>query len=224
MSLSLKISDATFTKYVSSLPPYITLAKAFYLFGGSQAESVKNYANSALPATVLGTPTYSTGYASVTASTDGFDSGVYNTSPFTHIVIVADSSNGVCGNWYNPSANNANLIQNTGTTARLALDSNIRATVTAPTSSGFKMLAATHDNTTASIHYHNGTSLVTNSAAYGASTKSPTAFRVGAGFADAQVFRVAAAMTFQTALTGAQITEIYTYLKALLSTRGITVL
>lgn len=233
MSLSLTVKDATFTKYVSQLVPYMALAKGFYLFGGTQAASLKNYANPGLPATVLGAPTYGAGYANLTSTSDGFDSGISSRSGFTHIGIITAGGNstGYFGNWNQAAgaAGAANLVGKASGLAevRLALEGNYRVTSSAPAlGSSFQFVASSYDGATGKLYVRDAASMKIDSAAY-ALTATPLAqpFRVGgSGFVDATVFKAAAAMTFQQVMTDGQVAEIYAYLKTFLATRGISVI
>lgn len=225
MTYSLKIADAAFTKYLA-VAPYIDLAKAFYVYGGNQAASVKNYANPAKPATVLGAPTYSDGYASLTGAANGFNSGIIFASPCTHIAVATLNSDGgagaYCGSWGNPTTNGAMLARN-GVDLGLFIDANSRANV-ADLTAGFHLIAGSHDGTTAKVYNHDGTTLTSASAAYTGGTVSTSPFKVGGlGYGGPGTFNCAAAMTFDSVLSAGQITEIYDYLKELLAGRGVAV-
>lgn len=227
MTLSLKISDAAFTNYVSQLPPYISLAKAFYLFGTDEASSVRNYVDSSAPSSVAGTPSYGAGYATLTSVANGFKSGLAASgSPFTNFVVVSGNGESFAGNYNNagglPTAANE-LVTNAGV-IKLALDGNYRVTGVAM-SAGFNLLVSSHDGTTANIYQPNSGGLRKVSAAYTGGTVSAYEFQVGAsGIAGTTPFNCAAAMSFGSVLSDAQIEEVYDYLKTVLATRSITVL
>ena len=225
MSLSLKISDATFTQFVAQIPPYIELAKAFYLFGTDEASSVKNWANVALPASAVGTPTYSAGYATLNSTANGFAANqTASKSPFTHLAVISGVSEGYFGNWLqsggSPAQANA-AVSHVGL-VKMAIDANYRV-IGSAIGTGFKVLVGSHDGTTAKLYQPNSSSLNKVSAAY-TSGSAAADFRVGAiGIAGATNFNCAAAMTFGSVLTDGQIQEIYDYLKTLLAARGVTV-
>lgn len=223
MSLSIKIADATFTKFIAQTPPYLELAKLFLLLGGDQASSVKNYAGTKLPATVVGTPTYSTGFASLASDAIGFESAdVASGSPFTHILVatVLSSPAGYCGNWTG-GANTRNLLNRNVNDLNLAIDGNLRVS-TPMSGAGFHFIAGSHDGSTAKVYKGNAGVLTSASAAYSGGSAT-SKFRVGASAFSTGNFNAAAVMTFGSVLSEAQITEIYAYLTTLLATRGISV-
>lgn len=225
MSLTLKVSDATFTKYVSSLPPYLSICKAFLLPGTSEALSLRNYANSAAPASVIGTPTYGAGYANCSSHDNGFSvPAVVNASPFTHIVVAANTTSGICGNWVQAGPTN-NLLFHASTDVAIGIDGSAKSRTPMTGTPAYRFIAGSDSGTVAKVYCHDGSSLVAGDpVTHTAASGTTSAFKVGgSGFSTTTPFQVAAAMTFQQVLTSAQILEIYTYLKALLATRGIAV-
>jgi len=226
MTISIKLTDATFDNFLFTVPPCLSRAKVFLLPGTDQASSVTNYADLGVPATVIGTPTYGEGYAALTSQSNGFQCGSSRSSPFTHVLVVAYASTGLCGNWTSASATlQPNLVGNSGGTVRVYVDGAQRASQVRAEDSSFAFIAASHDNTTAKIYHRATGGMVTTSGAYGAVGDSPTPFRVGGtGYPDPTVFHVAASLSFDSALTAGEIAELYDYLKYVVAQRGIVVI
>lgn len=222
MTFSIKIEDATFTKYVTKAMPYSDLASLFLLLGNDAASSSKNYVGTRNPATVVGTPSYNTGYCSL-SSVNGFESdAIESGSPFTHIIVAtqATANIGYCGNW--TTGNSANLLNRSTSNLNLAVDGNFRVN-TPMGSNGFQLLAGTHDGSTATVYLGSNGSLSKASTPYVGGTVTKSKFRAGANNYGTGTFNAAAVLTFSSALTEAQIAEVYAYLKSLLSSRGISV-
>lgn len=86
MSNSIQIAGATFSNVLTSLTlPNREALMGEYVFGGSQASSIKNRANPSLPLTVVGTPTYTPRGAVTTSGTNGFQTGI---SPGTECTLL----------------------------------------------------------------------------------------------------------------------------------------
>lgn len=227
MTFSTKITDANFTKYVTALPPHLELAQMFLLLGTDAASSRKNYAGAKQDATVVGTPTYGTGFATLSALANGFEAPMAGSkSPFTHIAVVkpfAFANSGYCGNWVQ-TAGVANLLNKASSTLlKLAVDGNQRVEV-AMAGAGFQFIAGSHDLTTAKVYCAANGVLNSGSLAFSGNTATAAKFRIGAnGYGSEGNFDAAAVMTFNTALTDQQVADIYGYLKTLLSLRGISV-
>lgn len=223
MTLSIKISDASFTNIVGvGGLPSLTGALAFHLFGGNSADSLKNYAGARVAGTVVGAVTYSTGYVSL-SDTIGIDSGIVGNSPFTHIAICSlNSGTGIyCGHWAGGVTRNA--LGKNGTNLGLAVDSGYRAN-TPMSGAGFHFIAGSHNGTTAKVYRGAGGSLTTASGSYTGGTGATASFRTGANGLASGTFNCAAVLTFNTVLTEVEILAWYAYLTNLLATRSVTVL
>lgn len=218
MTFALKINSATFTNYAAEAIPSYAKLDFFSLYGGSEAVSLRNHVGDKAAATAVGVATYGDNYATVTEAI-GFESALAAVgSPFTHIVVTTVGSGGVgyCGRWATGSTRNMLLGG-----PSLAIDGNVRASVAALAGAGFHLIAGSHDGTTANIYKGVSGALTSASAAYvgGAST---AAFRVGAhGFSTGSA-NIAAAITANEVLSGAEILALYGYLTRLLAKRGIT--
>ncbi len=224
MTHSVKLLDASFSKYVASLPPYFELAKMFLLLGGDAATSKKNYAGLKADATVIGTPVFGVGYATLNADTNGFEAPMLaGKSPFTHVAIVtkASANIGYCGNW--TTGNAANMLNRVNETMAIAVDGNQRANVPM-TATGFQFIAGSHDGTTATAHIGSGGTLTSASAAFSGGNTTSSKFRLGANqYSTGGSFNAAAVMTFDSVLTASQLTEVYNYLRTLVAGRGVSV-
>jgi hypothetical protein len=100
MGISIKINDATFSNYFSSLTlPNRSGLIGEYILGGTQAASTRNRATPASPLTLIGTPTYSTNYATVASTnssgtTNGFETGMLPPSDCT-IISISNRGTGI---------------------------------------------------------------------------------------------------------------------------------
>jgi hypothetical protein len=234
---SIKIAGASFSKHVSKLKlPYIDLASGYYLFGTDAAHSLDNLAYGAsIDLTAISSPTYGTGYATV-GGANGFDTGLLLDTPYTQIavgkIVTAGTTVDIFGRGggadgfvgmlrlrdvASPTVDTwPNGAQNVG------LD-NLQ-------SSSFLFLGARWGGTGTfpGVFAHNGTTLqVTDATTTLTKTVTPTTnLRIGTTYISAvgATVRVAAIALFPSVLTNSQISEIYTYLKALLATRSVTVL
>jgi hypothetical protein len=223
MSFSIKIPDATFTKFVSTAMPAIVLeAKVYSLYGINEASSTANAVGTKAPLTVIGSPTYGANYASLT-NLIGFESAdAASGTPFTHISVAEFVSGvpGYCGNWKQAAVTQSLLYTNVGDT-KLAVDGEGRGQVAAATS-GFRFNAASYNGATAKVYTGVGGVLTSASSAY-AGLGAVEKFRVGAsGFSIAGAFKAAATLTFGRVLTDSEITEVYVFLAGVMSKRGIT--
>lgn len=223
MAHSVKIIGATFTKMVSALPPYLSLSQMMLFMGGSQAASLKNYANTAAPATVVGTPVYEANYVTLSQA-NGFEAPMAaGRSPFTHVAVVTQSSGtcGYCGQWTG-GGNTPNLIYRAAGDVTLSLDGGAGNVSTPMPSAGFQFIAGSHNSVTANVYRGLGGTLTKASVAYVGDSRTAK-FRVGGHTLGSGTFNAAAVMTFNTMLSDAQIDEIYDYMVFVMAGRGITV-
>lgn len=221
---------ASFPKFTRRLAlPYLEDALGFFLFGGSAAESIKNrQPDSTVTGSVVGTPTYSTGYATVSHA-NGFKAGYIGGKPYTHLIVAkrGTGNDGLIGHW-TPESNpigTADLLFVQAGSLTHAVDGTSRGgsfSVSALT--GFTLFASSYDGAVSRLYAHNGTSLLSGSGAYVSAAGQPISeLRIGASAYGGVNFDVAAAASFDRALTGAEIEEIYAHLKPLLAARGVTV-
>lgn len=233
MTVSIIVPNASFTKFTRRVGfPYMEDTTGFFLYGNSEAESLVNRSSNASGiASSINGPTYSTGYAVISIS-KGFNTGHKNNSPYTHIAVIdfagnpVNSSGGVIGHYNNGGgATDLIYLNGSGQVTNLCRDSNTAAVPQTPPASGFYMLGGSFDQATAKSFFHDGTTLRTASAAKVDTTQPTNNMRVGAsGLGSTAGFKVAASVAFNRVLTDAQILEVRTYLKALLSTRSVTML
>lgn len=224
MTSSIQIIDATFTKSVSRIPPYASLATLLSFFGGTEADSKVNYLGDKAPLTLIGAPTYGDGFANVGGSV-GFETGIVSASnSWTHCVVTtAGAGNGIyMGNW-TPGDTDA-AIGRFNTSVYPYLANSTRGTGTPYSSgSGFNFLAASHNGTTAKVHAASAGVVTTVSAAYTGVTVT-AALRIGGAIGSGTTTNsVAAAMSFNTVLSDAQVLEVHDYLKYMLARRGIAI-
>lgn len=224
MTFSVKIAGATFTKYAAQVIPHYALLKMFLLLGTSDALSKRNYVGSKADATVMGTPSYATGYATLSTGANGFEAPMSaGKTPFTHMAVVellSTTSGGYCGQWQ--GANTANLLYRNADNLNLAVESNPRAVV-ALSAANFNFIAGSHDGATANVYVGSGGTLTKVSAAYAGTTDKSSKFRIGNNGYGSGTFKAAAVMTAEAVLSDAEILDEYTYLRQLLATRGVTV-
>lgn len=224
MTFSVKISGATFTKYAAQVVPHYDLLKMFLLLGTSDALSKRNFVGAKADATVMGTPSYATGYATLSTGANGFEGPMAaGDTPFTHMAVVelmSTASGSYCGQW--EGSNTANLLYRNSGNLNLAVESSPRAVV-AMSAAGFNFIAGSHDGTTANVYVGSAGSLTKVSATYSGTTLKSSKFRIGNNGYGSGTFKAAAVMTAEAALSDAQILAEYAYLKILLATRGVTV-
>jgi hypothetical protein len=96
MPLSIRISDAAFTKYVATaLPPFYASADGYFVTGVDLATSSFNrLPNKFTTGTVIGSPTYQPKYFSSTA-TAGINTGVTTGDAMTWCGVVKTAANAV---------------------------------------------------------------------------------------------------------------------------------
>lgn len=93
MSSSIQIAGANFSKALTSLTlPDRSQLIGEYVFGGSQANSVKNRANSVSPLTPVGVATYSAMSAKTTSNSVYFNTGLTPGDSSTFILIRGQES------------------------------------------------------------------------------------------------------------------------------------
>lgn len=228
MTAAIYPKDTTFSKFARRINlPCLEDARGFFLFGGSAAESIKNLQpDSTVSGSVVGTPTYSTGYATVSHA-NGFKAGYIGGKPYTHLIVAKRGANndGLIGHWTpdgNPVATADLLYVQTGTLTHSVDGTSRGGSINVSTLTGFALFASTYDGAVSRTYAHNGTSLLSGAGNYVSAAGQPVSeLRVGASAYGAGNFDVAAAASFGRALTALEIGEIYTYLKTLLSARGV---
>lgn len=227
MTLSISISDASFSNFVAEVLPHYELANMFLLLGGDAAKSTINYIGTGAAA-VVASPIYGENFCTL-SEINGFESPLVSSgSPFTHIIVAtqAVANIGYCGNWLQSGGNAAqvNVLSKNANTMAVAVDSNIRASIsTVGNGSGYKFMAGSHDGNIVKSYVGAGGVAVPVSSAYVGGSANKAKFRAGATGYGSSVFDAAAVLTFKTALTDQQVTNVYGYLQRLLLTRGVAV-
>lgn len=232
MPVSIQLADAAFTKYTrQALPPYVANCLGYWLFGDTEAKSLKNrLVNPAAPlCTKVGTVTVASNYISVTnPNANGYRSGITRVGALTMVVVCDAAQRLGIGHQNYSSYDEVGMTWNT-TSVSLTIDSfgAVKATL-APSpalGSGWVMLAATYADPVPSVHY--GRSGVITSAVganYSQSALS-TEFRIGATGVSSSTSNMAACLYFDRALSAAELLEVYTWLKDdAMAARGITLL
>lgn len=227
MTFSIKIPGASFTNYVAEgIPAYDSLS-LFELFGTDPTSSVRNYAGTKAASTVVGTPTYGTGYANVTNITNGFEgAAAASNGYFTYMIVTtintAVGGGGYCGRW--GGGGNQDMLWQNGANLLVNVDgANKLTTPWNPGGTGFWFLAATFDGSTVAVQTGSGGVLTKVTAAYSAAgTFTSSKFRVGALYGGGTT-KVAAVARAATALADSDVLSMYGYLTRFLSTRNITV-
>lgn len=223
MSFSFKIAGASFDKYVAEVIPSFSKLQFFALLGGTETDSKRNYAGTLADSTLVGTPTYSAGYATISADANGFEAPMAAANGhFTHIMVttVHTTNSGYCGRW--KTGNTQDQLYRTTGNLTVAVDGNARASV-AMAGVGFHFIAGTYDGTTATAYKGAGGALTKGTGAYSGGTFTTAKFRVGATQFGAGNLNCPAVLHAPTALSEAEILAIYGYLTRLLATRGVSV-
>lgn len=223
--LAEKIPGASFTTYIAEMIPSFTALQLFMLLGSTSTASKRNYAGTKTDATLVGVPTYSTGYATVTNGTKGFEAPMAAANGhFTHIVVATHNAavggGAYMGRWM--GGGNQDLLAQDGTNLRVATDGGFKVSHATTAFAGFSFLAGTYDGATATAYSGSAGALSKTSAAFVGGTLFSSKVRVGASWGGGSP-NIAAAMHAPTAIAEADLLLIYGYLTRLLATRGITV-
>lgn len=237
------IASQTFTKRAARVKlPYIDQLAAFYLFGGTEAQSLPNLAYGASQnLTKIGTPTYSTGYATIGAS-NGYDTGLLMDSPFTQFAVVnlpaASSTLAIFCRGTGNADNFVDMLRwGNNASSQYQVDGWPNGTQTQTigpalnplVGSNFAFIAQTWGGTgTRHIVYVGQPTVFMASGSSNSVTNSTTpthTLRLGTGNnSGTSATQIAAAGLASAVLTIQQLKDIYDYLKALCASRGVTVL
>uniref|UniRef100_UPI001CFD6971 hypothetical protein n=1 Tax=Microbulbifer variabilis TaxID=266805 RepID=UPI001CFD6971 len=224
-----------FTKSVGIATPYIEQAVGFWLFGGSEAASVRNWAPNSTTsrATVTGTPVYERGKVALTP-VNYLDTGeqLDPQGAFTMIAVCTASLQTYCGTWH--SGITDAMLYSTSNTSSLYFAAEGSGSGLGPISfnpgQNLRFIAGTKTvQDVTMVYQHDGTNLLSSSGIAGNRNPSANTYRVGPNGGvgdqlDTTVQYHAANLLFPLALSEAQILEMYDYLKALLAGRGVAML
>lgn len=233
MAHSVLIADKTFSKFSAQSPPFNNLAQMLLYFGETNSLSAVNQLNGLGNASIVGAPATFPGQKySTLGPVDGFEGPMAASgSPFTHVLIAMLVSGGMyCGNWNSGTSKAANALFSNSSSLYLAIDGSapMAGLSFTPSVTDFDFIAGTHETTgnLASVYRGSGagTSLVKS-----VQTKAPpasaqhAAFRAGGNGFGGGTFKSAMVMTFDVALSEAQLLSLYQFLVPFMADRGITV-
>lgn len=222
MSISIKINDAAFTKFIDKIFPRMDLAQALYFFGGDAAASTKNYINSSLPASIVGTPTY-TPNGILVGNANYVDSGILGQYPTTMaIVSINENPNGGFGN---PTTIKTSFISAPGIirASRGGTDISIN-TPTKPTGVNAVFRCITYDGATLKLYVSDGSTTLLSGSFTGTATLAPTlSFKVG-GVSSSGNGTVYAASLHNNVLSAAEVASLMQYMDYKLANRGINLI
>lgn len=234
MPNSIQIAGATFSNTLTSLTlPDRTELLGEYIFGGTQAESIKNRANPALPLTVVGTPTYTAHGAVTTNGSNGFLTGISGGADITLLAIrkLPSSINFTCAVGNDTNSNQLyGLAQYNGTTylfdsVGFTTGENNGAQLAAPASdTSYFMQAAVTKSGSLSRIYQYASGVQSFDDASLAMTRIPAEIRIGGGSGSNAGFtcEIAYVAIYDRALTAAEVQAAYASLAAYYSSLGVT--
>lgn len=226
--LAITIPGAAFSRFIDTAIPWLSLANGYYLFGTDFATSKRNYAvGASVDLTSNGAPTYGPGYVALAATTDYYDTGIPLTGDQT--ILVASQMPTNTEELFTPSAGIGLSMRGAGVgsvrldcalgggTPLVAHQIGVDYMLNGGTTSGV--------NGSAIKGYTSTGGVVTETVGAGAlagTLGTATTMRLGPSLAvsGGTGYRMAAAMTFDTQLTLAQITDIFNYWRYALPKRG----
>jgi hypothetical protein len=229
MTVGITVSGGNFSSAVASNAyPHFDNCRLAYYFGTDSTSSRKNRVpGSSFPtASLIGTPTYGTGYADISIS-NGFDSGDNAMGSFTYIAVVSAGSGtrtpmGTNGGTYN------SLLQCNTRRPALMLDNITRVTLgvdhQGTLDTQFVLIGASYDGSTAKVFHKYSSSYVDASASFASARTSYSSLKVGGIALGSGSYKCAAALSYNRVLTQAEIETVYTVLAFNLAARGITIL
>ena len=238
MTISITVPGAEFTEFVSNvLLPYIEDAVSFQLYGTDAASSVLNRSlNPTANASVVGTPTYGTGFATI-SNTNGFDTGYLVDTPFTQVLAMRWVSGSTSPVGRVPGDEEfIDMIQVLGTDAfgpgTLKIWPNgvggVGIDIPDAPATEFNMFGMRWGGTgtKSNIYYHSGPALIEASPSTNdTKTVTPTLnLRVGACGTGAGSWKVAASAFYNRLLSNAELFIVHSYLQGLLASRGVTLM
>jgi hypothetical protein len=240
---TITIASQTFTKRAAKVKlPYIDQLAGFYLFGGNDALSTPNLAYGASQnLTKIGTPTYSSGYATIGAS-NGYDTGLLMDTPFTQFAVVNQPNlSSALAIFCRGTGNTDNFVDMlrwvSNASSQYQVDgwpNGVQQQTIGPAlnplnGSNFVFIAQTWGGTgTRHIVYVGQPNVFMSSGSSNSVTNSTTpthTLRLGTGYnSGTSATQLAAAGLASSVLTIQQLNDIYIYLKSFLATRGVTML
>lgn len=230
MTLSLKVSDANFTKFFDYAHiPYVESALALFFLGTDVGSSQINRVEgaSAPLATVLGAPTYSTGYASLSGA-NGFDSTIVGgNASFTQVLVHGSfgATLGGCGHT-DGSVHKTLLYGNALNQLYANQDTAVAASGSAfpSTVNRHQVSAYTYNGTDSRLDRIVAGARTTVTAARAPGATATKSWRIGgSGVGGASLVQVSAAALFSRELTGAELLNVYAFMKMKVEARGVLI-
>jgi hypothetical protein len=232
MTFSNKIAGAAFSAYAGldiRQMPYWSQMRGVYLPGASAAETRKNRVAGGADATIVSTssrPTHNVGHAVFNCASAGLDTNLPASQiAFSHIIVATQANRTYCGHgepggfqsliWHNGAGTELSLLVNAADRVSLAFAQG----------SDFAFIAGTYDQANAKLYAHNGTSMLSATGAYAATTPVyATDFIIGNnGFNDAD-FKCALAITSNYVFSAGQLGEIHDWSQEFLALRNAAML
>jgi hypothetical protein len=232
------------------LLPITTGLDGWWFPGTDAASSITNRKIGGTAATVVGTPTYSSGFATFTGQSNYLQTQATETATGTILavgrrppgapaydntdplrsVLIGNSASGLGSLLFTRSGAAITTTDiNYQTTWTVSASPAVRATSTGSTSTNFNnwgFFAGVVDDTAKTRTAYNKTTGLSNTASETGNTRAPVAtkFRIGSSAATyAGQTDVAFAAVYSVALTSGQIDTIYAFVKSYLSRRSITI-
>lgn len=226
--LAITVPGAAFSRFIDSAIPWLSLANGYYLFGTDVATSKHNYAvGASVDLTEVGAAnnTYGTGYVSMAVG-GYYDTGISLTNDQT--ILIASQMPSDTEYLCTPSAGGGLTMRGGGVTqARADASTGGTSVISHAVGVDYMLLGVSSIGTTGGTTklYTSSGGVITETVSGGthaANLLTATTMKLGhsANFASGIAYRMAAAMTFDTQLTLAQITDIFNYWRYALPKRG----
>lgn len=232
MGIRLQIKGASFPNFISREMPSVEKSVGIWYFGGSDEDIVRNLSpNSDTNGTVFGSITHGVGHSVLTESAY-MDTGVIIdtiTSGYTMLSIASLGTvpDVMCGTWHSGVTDAMLYTAGDANTNRMALRGPgvaIGPLVVNASVPRFRAGVKSGSNT-GKLYVHNGTSMQSISSS-GASGTSTTTYRIGPngglGVTAASQTHFANVL-FNSALSDAEIAELYEFFKYVGSKRGFII-
>ncbi|WP_341020660.1 hypothetical protein [Brevundimonas diminuta] len=220
MAVSIRIPGASFANPISRTAPFWADCTALYLFGENEALSKRNLKTGA-DAAVVGAPAYGDNYA-VLGQTAGFvDAAPARSIPYTHCVVTTiGSGNNMYAGHGSATSATGGLLGRGNLNALGLITGATRVTTPYQSAGGYNFLATSYDGATAKVHTALAGAVTTASAAIVVGVAA-NPLRIGGMVAGS--FNIAAEMSFNRALTNAEVPRVLEYLSFLCGKRGVVV-
>ena len=234
MANSIQISGATFANTLTSLTlPDRSALLGEYVFGGTQAASIKNRANPSKPLTVVGSPTYTSNSVVTTNGANGFLTGISGGADITLLAIrkLPSSVNFTVAVGNDTNTNQiygltqyqgiTYLYDSVGVTAGISNGAKISAPASG--TSYFMQAAVTKSGSLSRLYQYASGVQSFNDAAL-SFTRVPAEIRIGGGSGSnaGTTCEIAYVAIFDRALTSSEIQSAYASLAAYYASLGVT--